>query len=136
MAYSSRTGRRVSNGAAGRQSWAEGEVVNVGFVRGLEVVKRVPTLGDHAPDAYALWQPATGRKRLWRDGRREMTMAELERALAVLRWGWPDLAEELGLHRGAPRRWRHVPPAVAAWIEQMVAFRVRNPAPRDWREAA
>lgn len=61
MAYSSRTGRRVINGAAGRQSWAEGEVVNVGFVRGLEVVKRVPTPGDHAPDAYALWQPATGR---------------------------------------------------------------------------
>jgi hypothetical protein len=37
--------------------WQEGETVKVGFVRGLEVVKRVPTPGDFAPDAYALWQP-------------------------------------------------------------------------------
>jgi hypothetical protein len=44
-----------------KQVWQEGETVNVGFVRGLEVVKRVPTPGDFAPDAYALWQPTTGR---------------------------------------------------------------------------
>lgn len=43
------------------QSWHEGETVKVGFVTGLEVVKRIPTPGDHAPDAYALWQPSTGR---------------------------------------------------------------------------
>ena len=44
-----------------RQTWNEGDTVKVGFIIGLEVVKRVPTPGDYAPDAYALWQPATGR---------------------------------------------------------------------------
>ena len=37
-----------------KQEWAEGEVVNVGFVKGLEVVKKVR-------DTFALWQPSTGR---------------------------------------------------------------------------
>ena len=44
-----------------KQTWAEGEVVNVGFIKGLEVIKRIPTPGDYAPDAWALWQPNTGR---------------------------------------------------------------------------
>jgi hypothetical protein len=59
--FSSTTGRKVSSGASAKQSWQVGDTVNVGFVRGLEVVKRVPTPGDFAPDAYALWQRATGR---------------------------------------------------------------------------
>lgn len=44
-----------------RQDWSVGETVTVGFVTGLEVVKKIPTPGDFAPDVYALWQPATGR---------------------------------------------------------------------------
>lgn len=44
-----------------RQDWQPGETVKVGFVSGLEVIQKIPTPGDHAPDAYALWQPATGR---------------------------------------------------------------------------
>lgn len=59
--YSTRTGRRVSSGARATQTWNEGDTVRVGFIDGLEVIKRIPTPGDWAPDAYALWQPATGR---------------------------------------------------------------------------
>jgi len=44
-----------------KQSWNEGEVVKVGFVTGLEVIKRIPTPGDYRPDFYALWQSATNR---------------------------------------------------------------------------
>lgn len=44
-----------------KQSWQVGDTVKVGFVGGLEVVARIPTPGDFAPDAYALWQPATDR---------------------------------------------------------------------------
>lgn len=44
-----------------KQSWAEGDTVNVGFVRGLRVVRKVATPGDHRPDLYALQQAATGR---------------------------------------------------------------------------
>lgn len=46
-----RTGRR-SGGMT--QSWHVGEIVNVGFVRGLMVLKVEPTPGDFAPDAYLL----------------------------------------------------------------------------------
>jgi hypothetical protein len=53
--------RGTSRGPAARQIWQEGETVNVGFVRGLEVVKRIPTPGDYAPDAYVIWQPQTNR---------------------------------------------------------------------------
>ncbi|MDE2472930.1 MAG: hypothetical protein KGL35_30515 [Bradyrhizobium sp.] len=44
-----------------KQSWQVGDTVKVGFIAGLEVVKKIPTPGDWAPDAYALWQPNTGR---------------------------------------------------------------------------
>lgn len=44
-----------------KQAWQEGDTVKVGFLDGLEVVRRIPTPGDFAPDAYALWQPRTGR---------------------------------------------------------------------------
>lgn len=44
-----------------KQAWEQGDVVNVGFVKGLEVVAKVATPGDYKPDLYALWQPSTGR---------------------------------------------------------------------------
>lgn len=44
-----------------RQTWEIGDTVKVGFVSGLEVVAKVATPGDHKPDLYALWQPATNR---------------------------------------------------------------------------
>jgi len=44
-----------------RQSWSIGDTVKVGFIAGLEVIEKVPTPGDHAPDAYVLWQSATDR---------------------------------------------------------------------------
>lgn len=44
-----------------RQSWQVGDTVRVGFVAGLEVISVIPTPGDYAPDAYALWQPKTDR---------------------------------------------------------------------------
>ena len=48
-------------GSAPKQTWEQGDIVNVGFVRGLEVVAKVATPGDYKPDLYALWQPSTGR---------------------------------------------------------------------------
>lgn len=54
-----RQGRPLRDRA--RQSWQEGDTVKVGFLTGLEVVKKIATPGDYAPDAYALWQSATGR---------------------------------------------------------------------------
>jgi len=44
-----------------KQSWNQGDVVSVGFIKGLEVVAKVATPGDYRPDLYALWQPSTGR---------------------------------------------------------------------------
>jgi hypothetical protein len=44
-----------------RQSWQIGDTVKVGFVSGLEVVKKIATPGDHKPDAYVLWQASTNR---------------------------------------------------------------------------
>lgn len=42
------------------QTWEVGDTVRVGFMAA-QVVVRIPTPDDFAPDAYALWQPATGR---------------------------------------------------------------------------
>lgn len=47
--------------AATKQTWNVGDTVKVGFITGLEVIAKIPTPGDYAPDAYALWQPETGR---------------------------------------------------------------------------
>jgi hypothetical protein len=44
-----------------KQNWNEGEVVKVGFLSGLEVIKKVATPGDYRPDLYVLWQAATNR---------------------------------------------------------------------------
>lgn len=43
------------------QNWEIGEVVQVGFVRDLEVIKRVETPRDGFPDFYVLWQAAKNR---------------------------------------------------------------------------
>jgi hypothetical protein len=40
------------------QSWAIGATVRVGFIADLEVVAKLPTPGDYAPDRYALRSPA------------------------------------------------------------------------------
>lgn len=37
-----------------KQAWEVGQSVNVGFMRGLEVIAKVATPGDYAPDAYLL----------------------------------------------------------------------------------
>ena len=37
-----------------KQAWAPGQIVNVGFVKGLVVLARVPTPGDGRPDCWAL----------------------------------------------------------------------------------
>lgn len=46
--------RRFRRHTFPRQSWEIGEIVNVGFLRGLMVVRKEPTPGDYAPDAYHL----------------------------------------------------------------------------------
>jgi hypothetical protein len=37
-----------------KQAWEVGQTVKVGFVSGLEVMAKVATPGDYAPDAYIL----------------------------------------------------------------------------------
>jgi hypothetical protein len=44
-----------------KQHWEVGQVVNVGFIKGLVVKARVLTSGDGRPDIWALWQPSTNR---------------------------------------------------------------------------
>lgn len=44
-----------------KQRWEVGQVVNVGFVKGLVVKARVATPRDCRPDIWALWQPSTNR---------------------------------------------------------------------------
>lgn len=44
-----------------KQSWNIGETVKVGFVDGLEVIKKIATPGDGFPDIYVLWQAKTNR---------------------------------------------------------------------------
>lgn len=39
-----------------RQNWSTGQTVNVGFLKGLTVLEKIPTPGDQAPDAYVLMQ--------------------------------------------------------------------------------
>lgn len=36
------------------QKWEIGQKVNVGFMKGLEVIEKVATPGDYMPDAYIL----------------------------------------------------------------------------------
>ena len=44
-----------------KQNWTPGEIVKVGFISGLEVIRKVATPGDYRPDFYVLWQAKTGR---------------------------------------------------------------------------
>ena len=44
-----------------KQSFEIGETVKIGFVTGLEVIKKVATPGDGHPDFYVLWQPLKNR---------------------------------------------------------------------------
>lgn len=37
-----------------KQSWEIGQKVNVGFLKNLTVIEKIPTPGDFAPDAYVL----------------------------------------------------------------------------------
>ena len=43
------------------QKWEIGQIVNVGFIKGLVVKERVATPGDYRPDLYVLWAPASNR---------------------------------------------------------------------------
>lgn len=48
-----------------KQSWEVGEVVRVGFLS-LRVVEKVPTPGDHRPDAYILVGLGQGEQKRYR----------------------------------------------------------------------
>ncbi|CAG2136172.1 hypothetical protein [Cupriavidus numazuensis] len=37
-----------------KQAWEKGQVVNVGFIKGLTVIAAVAAPGDRAPDSYVL----------------------------------------------------------------------------------
>jgi len=52
---------RKEHAASAKQAWSDGDVVSVGFVKNLEVIKRISTLGDGHPDFYVLCQAATNR---------------------------------------------------------------------------
>jgi ribosome-binding protein aMBF1 (putative translation factor) len=66
-----------------------------------------------------------------------MTPDEFRSALTHLGWSWTDLAEHLQVDPSVPRRWRHVPPAVARWLEECLQVQRAMPkAPRNWRSAA
>lgn len=44
-----------------RQNWNIGQIVNIGFVKGLVVKEKIATPGDYRPDLYVLWQPSSNR---------------------------------------------------------------------------
>ena len=44
-----------------KQNFAIGQIVSIGFVKGLVVKAKVATPGDYRPDLYALYQPASNR---------------------------------------------------------------------------
>lgn len=46
---------------ASKQNWNVGQIVKVGFVSNLKVVRKIGTPGDYKPDLYVLEQEATGR---------------------------------------------------------------------------
>jgi hypothetical protein len=54
MAWSNNTGRKITDGRPARQQWQIGEVVNVGFLKNLMVIRKEATPGDYAPDAWHL----------------------------------------------------------------------------------
>lgn len=44
-----------------KQAFEVGEVVKIGFVSGLQIIKKIATPGDYRPDFYVMRQAATGR---------------------------------------------------------------------------
>lgn len=52
---------RTAHRRPAKQAWEVGQIVNVGFVKGLVVKEKVATPGDFRPDCYVLWQPSTNR---------------------------------------------------------------------------
>lgn len=52
---------RTAYRPAAKQAWEVGQIVNVGFIKGLVVKEKVATPGDYLPDLYVLWQPSTNR---------------------------------------------------------------------------
>jgi len=45
-----------------KQAWTVGQIVAVGFIKGLRVIEKIATPGDHKPDEYRLVQDSTGRE--------------------------------------------------------------------------
>ena len=60
---------RTAHRPAAKQAWEVGQIVNVGFIKGLVVKQKVATPGDYRPDFYVLWQPATNRFYSFQPGR-------------------------------------------------------------------
>lgn len=52
---------RTTHRPAAKQAWEIGQIVNVGFIKGLVVKQKVATPGDWLPDLYVLWAPASNR---------------------------------------------------------------------------
>ena len=44
-----------------KQDWTIGQVVKIGFVSGLEIIRKVATPGNYLPDQYVLRQQGTDR---------------------------------------------------------------------------
>lgn len=63
-----------------------------------------------------------------------MTPSRLRECLDLIGWSQRELADRLAIHETRTRRWAAgrypVPPAVGDWLERLVAFHLRNPAPR------
>ncbi len=66
-----------------------------------------------------------------------MSPQRFREVLAVLHWSQRGLAEILGCADSLTRGWARgrstVPPAVAAWLEDLAAFHARHPPPERWR---
>jgi len=62
-----------------------------------------------------------------------MTPTRLSNALAVLRWGPTDLADEINVNERTVRRWlvgqNETPEWVLEWLETLAAFHEAHPAP-------
>jgi hypothetical protein len=63
-----------------------------------------------------------------------MSSYRLSLCLIILGWSERELARRTGEHRTTPRRWlagdSGIDPAVAKWLEVLVAVHVANPGPR------
>lgn len=65
--------------ACTKQNWQIGTKVNVGFLRGLMVVAKIPTPGDYAPDAYLLFNGSKFYQFVPHNGLTALTSDEAER---------------------------------------------------------